>query len=133
MSSVRIKMGLPPGTVLRYIRERDFWPEDDLRLEDKNLGRRPEGMFLAVKTDTAYKLGYSLCNPSDRFNRGKALNLAYKRCACSRPIKFDSVNPRIQDILVTFTDRCRLYYKHGPFTEPENWLAGQIPTNLPKG
>lgn len=86
---------IPRYTVIQYVRGR------------KNI---PHGVVVAIKTEDGFRMGYSLCNKKDRFNKRMALKIAIGRAE----IQDDGVRTLphpVAKMIPAFTDRCKRYYK----------------------
>jgi len=86
---------IPQHSVIQYVRSR------------KNI---PHGVLVAIKTDDGFRMGYSLCNKKDRFNKRMALKIALGRAE----IQADEVRvlPHpVARMVPAFTSRCKKYYK----------------------
>jgi hypothetical protein len=91
---------IPEKSVIQYIRD-----------ENKN----PRGVLVAVKQDESYKVGYSLCNKKDRFQKKMALKIALARAVqtpfnLEQKLDFDAGRV-VRNMLPKFVERCKKYYK----------------------
>lgn len=95
------KVMIPRYTVIQYVRSK------------KNV---PHGVVVAVKTSDGFRIGYSLCNKKDRFNKKMALKIALGRAEVSSS-NVDVVGGHgaiphpVDKVLPAFTNRCKKYYK----------------------
>lgn len=99
---------IPQHTVIQYVRTR------------KNI---PHGVLVAVKCEDGFRLGYSLCNKKDRFNKRMALKIALGRAEMSSDSDFafatcggfmgesTKVPHPVRKMIPAFTTRCNKYYK----------------------
>lgn len=98
---------IPRHTVIQYVR---------------NKKRIPHGVLVAVKFDdgNGFRIGYSLCNKKDKFNKRTALNIAMGRAANDRRcsgyaflcVTAQEDHPRdIMKMYPLFVKRCLKYYK----------------------
>lgn len=88
-----IGVDIPKYSVIQYVR---------------NNKRVPYGVVVAVKTAYGYRVGYSLCNKRDKFNKRVALDVALGRT------KTNLVGEPPHDIkrmIPSFLERCDKYYK----------------------
>jgi hypothetical protein len=102
---------IPQHSVIQYVRNK------------KNI---PLGVLVAIKTPEGFRIGYSLCNKKDRFNKNMALKIAIGRAGFgfelgshhvrgeSYPTCFDdggyAPHP-VRKMIPAFYDRCMKYYK----------------------
>lgn len=84
---------IPKYTVIQYIR-------------DKN--NNPRGVLVAVKHENGFRIGYSLCNKKDRFNKNMALKIALGR---ANAMSDGPIPHPVDRMLEEFTNRCKRYYK----------------------
>lgn len=101
---------IPKFTVIQYVR---------------NKKRIPHGVIVAIKTNGGFRLGYSLCNKKDSFNKKRALRIALGRAEMcdSNTVGFAQMEGSMGDatrvphsvrrMMPAFTDRCKRYYKNG--------------------
>lgn len=108
-------MRIPVYSVIKYIR---------------NKNRIPNGVMVAVKDGSGFKVAYSLCNKKDYFTKRMALNIALNRaeikpvCCVSEgnvnwinddPISSENTAPpmpqKVNQEIYHFLDRCKRYYK----------------------
>ncbi len=67
------------------------------------------GTLVAYKfNDEHFAIGYSLCNPSDRFNKFLSLHIAFERALKDIPYNFPC---SIMKDVDKFIDRAERYYK----------------------
>lgn len=91
---------IPKHTVIQYIR--------------KKKNRIPYGVIVAIKdVENGYRIGYSLCNKKDRFNKKRALEIALGRAFHSgNQNENNSVTPHdVNRMLLSFNERCKKYYR----------------------
>ena len=86
---------IPQHTVIQYVRC------------NKNI---PHGVLVAVKCENGYRLGYSLCNKKDRFNKRMALKIALGRADNNAVVGEPTPHP-VRKMIPAFLDRCKKYYK----------------------
>lgn len=86
---------IPQFTVIQYVRGR------------KNI---PHGVVVAVKVSDGFRLGYSLCNKKDRFNKRMALKIALGRAETNQMVGSETPHP-VRKMMPAFLDRCKRYYK----------------------
>lgn len=100
MQSVEI----PKYTVIQYVR---------------NNKKIPHGVVVAIKTENGFRIGYSLCNKKDRFNKRMALKIALGRAGNITDelptnnlldLCLETPHP-VRKMLGAFQNRCRKYYK----------------------
>jgi hypothetical protein len=90
---------IPKHTVIQYVRN------------NKNI---PQGVLVAIKSEDGFRIGYSLCNKKDRFNKRMALKIAIGRAEFSSDPAVVSVMPHpVKKMASAFWARCRKYYKVG--------------------
>jgi hypothetical protein len=97
---------IPQHTVIQYVRCR------------KNI---PHGVLVAVKSEHGYRLGYSLCNKKDRFNKRMALKIAIGRAdnnavvgepgSAAEDRRRDATPHPVRKMIPAFEARCKKYYK----------------------
>ena len=92
---------IPKHTVIQYVR---------------NKKRIPYGVLVAIKDDNGYRVGYSLCNKKDRFNKAMALKIAigraYRGHEIPTPIPHDVPKTfKHNRMLSNFNARCKKYYQ----------------------
>lgn len=87
---------LPKYTVIQYVRTR------------KNI---PHGVLVAIKTEEGFRIGYSLCNKKDRFNKRMALKIAVGRAEMGMETVDGTVPHPVRKMVPAFTSRCKKYYK----------------------
>lgn len=95
---------IPQHTVIQYIRCK------------KNI---PHGVLVAIKTPEGFRIGYSLCNKKDRFNKNMALKIAIGRAEFvnSRDVGSPATGAEhypphpVRKMVPAFWDRCKKYYK----------------------
>lgn len=99
---------IPKHTVIQYIR--------------KKKNRIPYGVVVAIKDiENGYRIGYSLCNKKDRFNKKRALEIALGRAFHGvnqidmkhhEKNNVNSATPHdVNRMLSNFNERCKKYYK----------------------
>ena len=88
---------IPKHTVIQYVRSR------------KNI---PHGVLVAIKSEDGFRIGYSLCNKKDRFNKRMALKIAIGRAEfSSEPAVIMSMPHPVRKMAPAFWARCKKYYK----------------------
>lgn len=99
---------IPKQTVIQYIRS------------NKKI---PYGVVVAIKSDNGFRIGYSLCNKKDRFNKRMALKISLGRAEMSDDSDFvfatcsgfmgesTRIPHSVRKMLPKFHDRCKKYYK----------------------
>jgi len=90
---------IPQHTVIQYVRTR------------KNV---PHGVLVAIKCEDGFRMGYSLCNKKDRFNKRMALKIALGRAEVQPICGPDTAIPvphPVAKMIPAFTTRCNKYYK----------------------
>jgi hypothetical protein len=89
---------IPQHSVIQYVRNK------------KNI---PLGVLVAVKTPEGFRIGYSLCNKKDRFNKNMALKIAIGRAGFGLELgSGESYPPHpVRKMIPAFYDRCKKYYK----------------------
>lgn len=87
---------IPKYTVIQYVRSR------------KNI---PHGVLVAVKCEDGFRLGYSLCNRKDRFNKRMALKIAIGRAEIGAGYASADLPHPVAKMIPDFTSRCKKYYK----------------------
>ena len=102
---MKFEVDIPKHTIIQYVRDR------------KNT---PHGVIVALKAeDGSFRVGYSLCNKKDRFNKQMALKIAMGRADLSSchtwrlyPESLAFVMPHpVKKMIPAFLDRCKKYYK----------------------
>lgn len=90
---------IPKYTVIQYVRRK----------------RVPFGVLVAVKGDGGFRVGYSLCNKKDRFNKRMALKIALGRAERLGGLYGNEPNDGtphdVKRMIPAFIDRCKRYYK----------------------
>jgi len=90
---------IPKHTVIQYVRNK------------KNI---PRGVLVAIKSEDGFRIGYSLCNKKDRFNKRMALKIAIGRAEfSSEPTVMNFMPHPVKKMASAFWLRCRKYYKVG--------------------
>lgn len=99
------KFVIPKHTVIQYVRS------------NKKI---PYGVVVAIKSDNGFRIGYSLCNKKDRFNKRMALKIALGRASEALGSAFANtitigghgvIPHSIDRMLDKFESRCKKYYK----------------------
>lgn len=86
---------IPKYSVIQYVR---------------NNKRIPHGVIVAVKCEDGFRIGYSLCNKKDRFNKRMALKIALGRAEIGSFYVVQPPHP-VAKIVPAFVERCKKYYK----------------------
>lgn len=91
-------------------------------------GRRKKGLFVAItdpRDSNHIICGYSMCHPSDRFSKAKAIDIAY-----GRSIKWDSLSKtfyRVPDSMKVelrrFLQRAKSYFKDKTIS---TWVINEL-------
>lgn len=93
-------LSIPNHTVIQYVR---------------NKKRIPYGVIVAVKDeDQGYRIGFSLCNKKDHFNKKMALKIAIGRAflkGSAYSSCYDSAPRDVSRMFYIFNNRCKKYYK----------------------
>jgi hypothetical protein len=87
---------IPQHSVIQYIRSKN------------NL---PSGVLVAIKSENGFRIGYSLCNKKDRFNKSMALKIAMGRAEFGMTYPTTSTPHPVRKMFPAFLDRCKKYYK----------------------
>jgi hypothetical protein len=93
---------VPQHSVIQYVRNK------------KNI---PLGVLVAIKTPEGFRIGYSLCNKKDRFNKNMALKIAIGRAGFGLELGSGESYPPsypphpVRKMISAFYDRCKKYYK----------------------
>ncbi len=87
---------IPEYTVIQYVRKRN---------------RIPYGVIVAIKSESGYEIGFSLCNKADRFSKEMALKIAIGRAQIKDDVR--PVPRPIAKVITAFVKRCDKYYKIG--------------------
>jgi hypothetical protein len=90
-------MSLPQYTIIQYLRHKN---------------KIPYGVLVAVKAEDGCRIGYSLCNKNDRFEKKMALKIAIGRANFNYVFGKNADMPyAITKALPQFIERCGRYYK----------------------